>query len=297
MYLFNALTNSKKALENSSGSKAALRFNVAYIQFHIAEFVSRLPVEERQMEDIENAISGLNESIEALNSLASDEEKHPPYPKADLKARANVGANTLLNRLNACLEETKNNVELKVKKLEEAKMLREEESSRLLREKEEMDAIRRLKEEEMAKERAKLQEQAQKWAEEARLSLENEDDVDEKLFNEESAPNSKSKKTRKNKTGATRGRKGKGKERRKKVVSESEETSSPSEDELEPQDLSKPEAEKSTDEGPKRTLDSEDEIGTPKKRKYLSKETIEDSDEELDDELFDENANKSESAS
>lgn len=185
LYLKKGLEYSEEALSKQSGRSGALVFNVAFIQFQIAEFISKLPVEQRTVEDINDAIINLNDAIKQLNKLASDDEKHPPFPKEDLKARANLGTNTLLNRLNACLEETKENISQLNTKLEEAKKLREEEAAKKAREHEAFLAEKKHKEEELAKERALLQEQAQQWAEEARSNIVVEDSEDDKAFNEE----------------------------------------------------------------------------------------------------------------
>lgn len=279
-YLNNALSYSEKALQNATGAKSSLRFNMAYIQFQIAEFISKLPVEQRLIDDIKKGIDNLNTAIETLNSLASDDEKHPPYPKSELKARANLGTNTLLNRLNACLDETVESVTKSEIRLKEAKQLREQEAAQLLQEQEERRAKERRIEEEMAKERAKLQEQAQQWAEEARMNVIVDDEDDDKLFNKESNMEEKKKRSKKS---STKGTKGKKKGKKRNVVSDSEDDApSPSEDESEPENDSKRKGEEDDNE--------EDEIKTSKKRKIskLSKETIEDSDDELDDDLFNE---------
>ncbi|CUM50915.1 Tetratricopeptide repeat-containing protein [Debaryomyces fabryi] len=279
-YLNNALSYSEKALQNSTGAKSSLRFNIAYIQFQIAEFISKLPLEQRLVDEIKEGIDNLNRAIETLNSLSSDDEKHPPYPKSELKARANLGTNTLLNRLNACLDETVASVTKSEIRLKEAKELREQEAAQLLQEEEDRKARERQVEEERAKERAKLQEQAQQWAEEARMNVVVDDEDDDKLFNKESAMEEKKKRSKKS---STKGTKGKKKGKRKNVVSDSEEDApSPSEDESEPENDSKRKIEENDNE--------EDEIKTSKKRKVsrLSKETIDDSDDELDDDLFNE---------
>mgnify|MGYP001031793083 CR=1 FL=1 len=277
LYLKKAIEYTELSLGNTTGSASSIRFNLAYVYFQIAEFITKIPTNQRKIEDIEKAIVDLQSGIEILNSLANDEEKHPPYPKPELKARASLGESTLLSRLNTCLEETKASIDEFNSKLEEAKKSREEENLRRMKEEEERLEAIRLKEEEMAKERAKLQEQAQQWAEEARMNVVVESEDDDKLFDEETKEKEK-KKTSKSPT------KGKRKKTRgKKKIIESDEEPSASETE--------PEIEGGDKEKPKRKRDEDDENDKPSKskRRVLSKETIEDSDEELDG-LFGEDA-------
>ncbi|CUM65692.1 uncharacterized protein PRCAT00003340001 [Priceomyces carsonii] len=271
--LKKALEFSEEAYENFNGSKSSLRFNIAYVQFQIAEVITKLPIEQRNVEDIKEALINLNSAITTLNSLASDDEPYAPYPKAELKARANLGTNTLLNRLNSCLQETTDNISSIENRLEEAKRFREEEEQKKLKEEEEHLAARRLKDEELAKERAKLQEQAQQWAEEARMDVVV-DKEDDGLFDEEVAKKSVSK---------TKSR-SKSKKSRKKAVVDDSEDSTTSESDIEPNSKSKPEnAGKLKRKG---EVEADDNVPSKKKKSYLSKEIIEDSDEDLDDDLF-----------
>lgn len=168
--LKKALEYSQDALAKTTGSKSAASFNVAFVQFQIAELVTKQPMGDRNLDDILDAIVNLNEAIQSLNAMAEDESAHTPYPKPELKARANLGTTTLLNRLNVCLAETKEHLTQIDTRLAEAKRLREEEEARKAREAEEALALEKAKLEAMAAERQKLQEQAQQWAEESRLS-------------------------------------------------------------------------------------------------------------------------------
>lgn len=291
-YLKKALEYSEEALNKHSGRNGSLVFNVAFIQFQIAEFVSKLPVEQRTVEDINEAIINLNEAIQLLNKLASDDEKHPPFPKEDLKARANLGTNTLLNRLNVCLEETKENIAQLNNKLEEAKRLREEEEARKAQELESVLAEKRSKEEELAKERARLQEQAQQWAEEARANNIVADDSDEdKAFSEEGGK----KKGKKQANGKKKG----GKRKKKDFINDSDEEEEAQltggEDNAEEPPLGsdaeeeKPKATKRK----RRAIEDDDEEkeeeeanGNKKKKAFKSEEMVEDSSDGDDDGLF-----------
>lgn len=198
-YLKKALECSKDALAKATGVKSSYIFNVAFIQFQIAEFITKQTVDQRTVEDINDAIIDLNEAIQQINLLASDEEEHAPFPKADLKARANLGTSTLLNRLNTCLEESEQKISQMNSKLEEAKKLREEQAMQRAKEAEEAEALKKAKEEELAAERAKLYEQAQQWAEESRANMVVNESDDDKAFDEETGKEKKTKKSKKSK--------------------------------------------------------------------------------------------------
>ncbi|OBA24409.1 TPR-like protein, partial [Metschnikowia bicuspidata var. bicuspidata NRRL YB-4993] len=213
LYLKKALEYSKEALKHATGVASPYIFNVAFIQFQIAEFISKQSVENRLTDDIVDAIADLNNAIESLNALSSEDEKHAPYPQSELKARANLGS-TLLSRLNTCLDETKENVSQLNAKLEEAKKLREEEETKRAQELEAALAEEKARNEALALERIKLQEQAQQWAEEARATIAANDSDDDKMFDEESEKGKKS---------AKKGGKKKGKGKKKDFINDSDE--------------------------------------------------------------------------
>ena len=166
-----ALEYTKQAYNLTKGSKSALLFNISYIQFQIADFITKQPVQKRQPQDISDAITGLNEAIETFMQLSSDDEKHPPYPKDELRGRANLGSSTLLNRLTNALDETKENIAEVEHRLETAKQLREQEKVAQLEKEQERIKAMKEKEAELTKQRAALQEQAQQWAEESRMDV------------------------------------------------------------------------------------------------------------------------------
>ncbi|SGZ47698.1 CIC11C00000005887 [Sungouiella intermedia] len=297
-YLKKALEYSEEALSKSIGNRSSLIFNVAFIQFQIADFITKLPVEHRVVDDINEAIINLNEAIKQLNLLASDDEKHPPYPKSELKSRANLGTSTLLNRLTSCLQETKENISELNNKLEEAKKVREEEEARKLQEREAILAEKKAKEEALAKERAALQEQAQQWAEEARANLVVEESDDDKAFEAEN--NDKEKKKGKKQAGKKKG----SKKKKKDFINDSGDDEEPA-----PESDEEPEAPKlgsDSEEEPKEKkvnrrkrkaiADDDDEDDQPaeavpakengsKKKKFKSEEIVQESDDD-DDDLF-----------
>lgn len=297
-FLKKALEYSQDALTKTTGNKGSMIFNIAYVQFQIADSISKLPVEQRIVDEINEAILNLNDAISQLNALAGDDVKHPPYPKSELKSRANLGTNTLLNRLNTCLEETKENVSQLSMKLEDAKKLREEEAARKAEEAEAILAEKRLKEEELAKERAVLQEQAQQWAEEARLNMVVDESDDDKVFNEESVPKEKKKGKKSN------GKKGKAttKRKKKKFINDTEEEEE-EEPEEEPEEEILPSdgedepvpAKKPAKKAKRKAIEDEDDDdagnGAPpppskKKKVFKSEEMVQDSSDSEDGQLF-----------
>lgn len=293
-YLKKGLEYTEKAVTHAVNNKSALLFNVAYVQFQIAEFISKMPLEHRVVDDINDAIMGLNDAISQLNQLALDEEKHAPFPKADLKARANMGTSTLLSRLNGCLEETKEHVALVNSRLEEAKKLRQEEAEKKVKDEEARVAEVNSAKAKMAEERARLQEQAQQWAEEARLNIVVDSDED-KAFDEDNKEEKKKggKKSTKKKGGK--------KSKKKDFINDSDEEEKINEDEERNEEDHGDGSEDEQQEkkprrggggGKKRKQiaddDDEDEGAEPetpakKKKSYKSQEIVEDS---SDDDLF-----------
>lgn len=282
-----ALDYTKRAFNLTRGSKSALLFNISYIQFQIADFITKQPVQKRQPQDISDAITGLSEAIETLIQLSSDEEKHPPYPKDELRGRANLGSSTLLNRLTNALDETKEDIAEIEQRLETAKQLREKEKEAELQKEQERISAMKEKEAELAKQRAVLQEQAQQWAEESRIDVtaNEEEENDDKLFEQELEGEAKKKGKGSKGKGKGKSKKGKG---AKKVVSDSE-------DEEEEADFS--DVDKSKSNGKRQRVSNEEDdenedkpVSNGSKRKktqHLSNEFIKDSDEELeDDDLF-----------
>lgn len=248
-YLKKALLYAEEALGKATGVKSSYRFNVSFISFQIADFITKLPIEERNVDDINEAITNLNDAINTLNDLSSEEEEHPPYPKSELKARADLGVSTLLNRLNLCLEETKESISKLEGKLEEAKKFREEAEAKRLLEQEKVLAERKARDELMALERAKLQEQATQWAEEARANMivnDSEDDM----------PENGDEKPKKGKLGGKKKGKGKGKGKKKDIINDSDED-----------EASAPESE------PEANMTDGEEESAPKKKNEKRKNT------------------------
>ncbi|KAK4946254.1 protein required for normal CLN1 and CLN2 G1 cyclin expression [Elasticomyces elasticus] len=163
--LNTALDYMKRALATQADSPH-LQFNVAFIQFQIAQHVNQAKETDRTLEDVDAAITGLEEAIETFEQVAK--HKQPPYPRSALEQRAAMGKNTMRNQLERqrgkqAAYETEN-----ATKLQEAKEKRQEE----LRRREEAARRRREEEEERAKkiadERRRIVEETEKLAEHLR---------------------------------------------------------------------------------------------------------------------------------
>ncbi|KAK9365277.1 hypothetical protein V1509DRAFT_585655 [Lipomyces kononenkoae] len=116
------LTYSKRALALQPNN-LALKFNVAFCQFQIAEVIRRIPNNDRKVADIESAAVGLEDAIVSLQEIAG--EKHPPYPPAEIQQRATMGQNTTRRQLERLLAQQKEFEEKSEAKLEAARRARD----------------------------------------------------------------------------------------------------------------------------------------------------------------------------
>lgn len=161
-----SLTYMKSALE-SQGDSAHLRFNIAFIQFQIAQLVNSAKETDRTLEDVEAAIAGLDEAIETLEEVA--QVKNPPYPRSALEQRAAMGRNTVKKQLERAKASQADYERNNASKLADAKKRREEELARreaaLASQREELEERKRKVEEE----RAKMLAEAERRAEIARV--------------------------------------------------------------------------------------------------------------------------------
>ncbi|KIW71074.1 hypothetical protein PV04_03282 [Phialophora macrospora] len=163
--LNTALDYMKRALATQADSPH-LQFNVAFIQFQIAQHVNQAKETDRTLEDVDAAAAGLEEAIETFERVAK--HKQPPYPRTALEQRAAMGKNTMRNQLERQRVKQAAYEEENATKLKEAKERREEE----LRRREEIARRRREEEEEraakIAMERRKLVEETERIAEQIR---------------------------------------------------------------------------------------------------------------------------------
>ncbi|ODV84617.1 hypothetical protein CANARDRAFT_182562, partial [[Candida] arabinofermentans NRRL YB-2248] len=178
------LTSLKTALEISEKVRGLsdlviFKFNVAFIQFQIAEFIKRLPTTKRTMGELEDSLTELQQGIIVLEELANSQGKHV-FPVDELKARIGFGA-SLVKQLEKAIEEQKEyeaEIELRFK---EAKMLKEKEEKQKEMERLKSEEEKLEMEKKLAEERKKLEEKAQEWNQ-MRLEEEkdNNDDLDVK---------------------------------------------------------------------------------------------------------------------
>ncbi|RAR01966.1 tetratricopeptide repeat protein 1 [Stemphylium lycopersici] len=132
-----ALDYSKQALK-AAPSDLNAQFNVAFVQFQIATMVYHLPEQQRTLEEVDDAATGLNEAIEALEKLAKEE--NPPFPRADITSRANMGRNTMVKQLERAHESQAAYEGENATKLDQARRLREAEVRRREEEKKRVEA-------------------------------------------------------------------------------------------------------------------------------------------------------------
>ncbi|KAJ6281920.1 hypothetical protein J3E71DRAFT_198274 [Bipolaris maydis] len=145
-----ALDYSKQALKAAPADLNS-QFNVAFVQFQIATMIYSLPEHQRTLEEVDDAATGLTEAIEALEKLAKEET--PPFPRADITSRANMGRNTMIKQLERAREKQAAYEGENATKLDQARRLREAEKLRREEEK------KRLEEEALEKKRKYAEEQ------------------------------------------------------------------------------------------------------------------------------------------
>ncbi|ODV58726.1 Ctr9p, partial [Ascoidea rubescens DSM 1968] len=166
--LMAALEYSKKALKiakkyNNKMMIPSLKFNIAFIQFQIADFIRKLAPSRRTADELQSALSDLEEGISTLSQLAR--EPNPPFSPDNLNQRATMGKNTIKvqvqNELNKQLSYEKEFKE----KFEEAKNYRAIERARIEKENEEYRAKELQNERELYLKRLELDNEARKWKE------------------------------------------------------------------------------------------------------------------------------------
>ncbi|KAI9779145.1 MAG: hypothetical protein M1839_007680 [Geoglossum umbratile] len=158
----NALEYSQRALEIAP-EQIHFKFNVAFVQFQIALLIISLNEGSRTLVDLEAAAVGLDEAIESFTEIAHS--KNPPYPKNDIESRANMGRNTTRRQIERAVQTQRDYEEKNAAKLQEARMLREED----IRQKEE---ARRKAEEAAREQQRRIAEERQKILERDRLLAE-----------------------------------------------------------------------------------------------------------------------------
>ncbi|KAF2823742.1 protein prenylyltransferase [Ophiobolus disseminans] len=135
-----ALEYSKQALQVAP-SDLGYQFNVAFIQFQIAQMIYNQPEAERTLQQVDDASTGLIEAIDALEQIAKAEK--PPFPRNDITSRANMGRNTMVKQLERARDKQATFEEQNASKLGQARKLREEELRRREEDKEKAEEAAR----------------------------------------------------------------------------------------------------------------------------------------------------------
>ncbi|KAL1392269.1 hypothetical protein HDK64DRAFT_214128 [Phyllosticta capitalensis] len=117
-----SLDYSRRALDVAP-DQVHFKFNVAFVQISIAQLIYALPENSRTLEDVEIAVSGLDEAIESFSAIAKS--PNPPYPRNDIEQRANMGRNTIKRQLDRALQSQKEYEEKNAAKLKEAREKRD----------------------------------------------------------------------------------------------------------------------------------------------------------------------------
>ncbi|KAH7087631.1 hypothetical protein FB567DRAFT_592304 [Paraphoma chrysanthemicola] len=119
-----ALDYSKQALKVAPSDLNA-QFNVAYIQYQIAQTIITLQESQRTLAEVDEATKGLQEAIESLEQIAKAEA--PPFPRNDITSRANMGRNTMAKQLERAHDKQAAYEQQNASKLDQARKQREEE--------------------------------------------------------------------------------------------------------------------------------------------------------------------------
>ncbi|RMZ83644.1 hypothetical protein DV738_g1059, partial [Chaetothyriales sp. CBS 135597] len=163
--LSRSLEYMKRALDTQPESPH-LKFNVAFIQFQIAQHINTTDQAKRTVTDINDALAGLDQAIDTFEQVM--QSPAPPYPKDQIQQRLNMGRNTIRKQLNNALANQQAYEDENQAKLAEAKAKREAEiqmrweaEQRRLREEE-------LRREKVLEERRRVMEETERLARELR---------------------------------------------------------------------------------------------------------------------------------
>lgn len=152
-------------LENAdSKSLSSLKFNVALLEFQVAETLRRSDPKRRMLKDLECALVGLENGIRLLKELVSS---HTNMISLDeLQQRIQLGEGTMKSSLERCIKEQKDYDSGVVHKLNTARKLMEESEQKEKERLRKLQEEERIKNERKAEEYKKLQEEAQKLIQE-----------------------------------------------------------------------------------------------------------------------------------
>ncbi|KAF2157949.1 TPR-like protein [Myriangium duriaei CBS 260.36] len=156
--LRTALEYAKSAFD-AAPEQIHMRFNVAFLQTQISSTIYGLPENTRTVADIEVAMAGLEEAIEALPEIAK--APNPPFPRHDIEQRANMARNTLRRQLERALQSQRDYENKNAAKLEEARKARDAE-------KQKREDEKKLLAQQEEERKQKLREERERMAEEDR---------------------------------------------------------------------------------------------------------------------------------
>ena len=181
------------------------QFNVAFLQFQIAQEMIRLEPSHKTLEEVNEATEGLQAAVVTLDNMAKAE--NPPFPRNDLISRANMGRNTMATQLERTRAKQAAHEDENASKLEQARKLREAEVARKEEEK------RRI-EEAAAEKRRKILEETERIAARDRELMEARGMDEEKRRDEDDDREAR----RAERKARGRGEGGKGSKRKKKAA-------------------------------------------------------------------------------
>ncbi|CAI4050735.1 Ctr9p SKDI_15G0160 [Saccharomyces kudriavzevii IFO 1802] len=226
-----ALENAKTALElfvkQSTKNKFihSVKFNIALLQFQIAETLRRSNPKFRTVQQIKDSLEGLEEGLSLFKDL-NDLKDFNMIPKEELEQRIQLGETTMKSALERSLNEQEEYEKEQSAKIDEARKTLEEnevkEQERIKQEEE----TKRLKLEKQAEEYKRLQDEAQKLIQEREamaISDHNVKDDSDLSDNDNEYDEEKSKQKRKRSTKAKNDGGPKRRKTTKKVVSDSDE--------------------------------------------------------------------------
>ncbi|EDO16212.1 hypothetical protein Kpol_1014p32 [Vanderwaltozyma polyspora DSM 70294] len=180
--LKNAETALKMETEKENGTARgskimSFKYNVALLHFQIAETLRRADVRDRTVEDVTNALEGLQVALIMLKDIKDQEFKL--IAKDELEQRIQLGETTMKSALERCKIEQEQYEQEQSNKLDEARKILEENEQKKLERIEKEKEIERARLEKKREEFLKLQEEAQKIIEERESAIVNEPSSDE----------------------------------------------------------------------------------------------------------------------
>jgi RNA polymerase-associated protein CTR9 len=155
-----ALEYSQQALKIAPGQNH-LQFNVAFVQFQVAQLVHNSKETQRTLVDVEEAQNGLEEAINTLDAVANS--PNPPFSKNDIIQRANMARNTMRKQLVRAHELQTTYEEENASKLEQARQMRDAEQKRREDDKRKAEEAAEERKRKILEERLKLEERDREY--------------------------------------------------------------------------------------------------------------------------------------